>query len=139
MRKKFLPSFILFVGIVFLACSKDTDAPDVNSDPLMGNWKLKVITVNGQSQDVSNAACWKDSYISLDASAGKMYLSYPDQNTGTCAGEQESFQWSNKNGVYYIVQNGQEAPMPAQLLDNNQTLQMSLSEGNQTIIFSFRK
>lgn len=139
MRNIFLLNFLFFASIAFLACNKEDDTLGLNSDPLIGNWKLKAITANGQTADVSNTACWKDSYMSIDSSAGKLLLSYPSQNQGGCASDQDNFQWSNKNGTYYFVQNGLEAQMPVQLLDNNQTLQMNISEGTQTIIFSFRK
>lgn len=139
---KFLKLVSLFVFVCFglLSCQRDSeDGGSASSDPFVGNWKLKVVTYQGQSQDVSNATCWKDSNLAVDKSNAKFTLVVPNSDTGACESSADSYQWTKKDGVYYYTENGQQQQLPIKLLDNNATLQLTLSSNGSTFIFSFRK
>lgn len=122
------------------SCNRDTEEEGgISSDPFIGNWKLKAVTVNGQTQDVSNAACWKDSTLNVGESTANFTLSVPNSNTGACQSSQETYQWTKNNGTYYYTENGQQQTLPVQFFDNNNTLQLNLSSNGTTVSFSFRK
>lgn len=131
-------TLILLSFLFLFSCRSSTDEPE-NTDPLIGNWKLKVVTANGQSQDVSNADCWKDTTLNVDKSMAKFHLSFSNGNGGGCQVSDEQYQWSNTGRTYYYTENGQQKNLPVKLLDNNQTLQLTLAANDGTVIFSFRK
>ena len=141
--QKFLKliSLFLVLTIGLNSCQRESDdnGGGSSSDPFVGNWKLKVVTYQGQSQDVSNAACWKETTLVTDKSNSKFTLVVPNSNTGACENTSNSYQWTKKDGTYYYTENGQQQQLPIKLLDNNTTLQLTLSSNGSTIIFSFRK
>ena len=142
MKSTKLLSFIgaLLFSILFLVSCRNTDEDgESNADPFVGNWKLRVVTANGQSQDVSNVTCWKDTTLNVTETIAKFYLSVQNTQTGNCQTSQEQYQWSKNNDTYYYTENGQQYTLPIQFLDNNQTLQMSLNSNGTTVIFSFKK
>ena len=137
--KLFIVALLAFSFILSCNRSENDSLEPTGQDPIIGNWHLKAVTVNGQSADVSNAACWKDTKLNINSTTANFLLSVPNENTGNCENAQENYNWVKNNGVYYYTENGQQAQMPIKLLDNNQTLQLSLAEQSTTIIFSFRK
>ena len=139
---KFLKTISLFIVLLFgvISCSRDSESNGgSSSDPFIGNWRLKVVTYQGQSQDVSNTACWKDTNLVADKSNAKFTLIIPNSNGGGCQNTADSYQWTKKDGTYYYTENGQQQVLPIKLLDNNATLQLTLTSNGTTMIFSFRK
>lgn len=129
---------VLLTAIVLFSCRKDDAESPQSQDPIVGNWKLRALTYNGQTADVTNKACFKDSFMNFSAKQLNYKLSMPDNNN-QCQNATETVDWKNKNGIYYVVQNGQESPMGIKLTDNNMTLNWTLSENGQNITFTYRK
>jgi len=126
----------MLIGCLLLlgACKKEAEG---RNDPIIGNWKLRVVTYNGQSVEVTDRECFRDSYINVDRKTYTLHLSLPDD--GQCQSETVSAEWTVRNGQYYVVSNGTEQDAGVKLLDNNETLQMTINSGNGAYIFSFRK
>lgn len=137
---KFLKLIAIFCITIFTitSCNRDTEESKP-ADPFVGNWKLKAVTMNGQTQDVSNTACWKDSTLNVADATANFSLIVPNANTGACQTSQETYQWSKSNGTYYYTENGQQQTLPIQFFDNNTTLQLNLSVSGTVVSFSFRK
>ena len=133
-----LTAFLAITFLAILSCARDQEE-STPSDPFIGNWKLKAVSANGQTQDVSNAACWKDSKLNVSQSIAEFILSVPNANTGSCQSSQDSYQWSNNNGTYYYTENGQQQTLPIQFFDNNATLQLNLDVNGTVVSFSFTK
>lgn len=135
-----LLSLFLIIGFGLTACQNDRDdnGGGSSSDPFIGNWKLRVLTYQGQSQDVSNTACWKETTLVSDKSNAKFTLVVPS-DAGGCQNSVNTYQWTKKDGIYYYTENGQQQQLPIKLLDDNATLQLTLSSNGSNIIFSFRK
>ncbi len=117
------------------ACKKENDRETV--DPLVGNWKLRVVSYGGQSMEVTDRECFKDSYVNVDTRTYILHLSLPDD--GQCRSQTVSAEWLTREGRYYVISNGTETDAGVQLLDNNETLQMTIDSDNGPYIFSFRK
>ncbi|MDO5615534.1 MAG: hypothetical protein Q4G16_05045 [Cruoricaptor ignavus] len=140
--KTFLKPYSFFVipiiaCSILVACNRDDDKKTENNDPFIGTWKLRAVTANGSTADVTNVQCWKDTNINTTATTATLFLSLPSDNgcqTGT-----ENYQWSNSNGTYYYTQNGQQYELPIRILDNNSTLQLNISDQNTSVILSFTK
>lgn len=122
-----------------ISCQRDQEESTTPADPFVGNWKLKAVTMNGQTQDVSNVACWKETTLNADATNATFKLVVSNSNTGACQTSQETYQWTKNNGAYYYTENGQQQTLPIQFHDNNSTLQMNLDVQGTTVIFSFKK
>lgn len=133
-----LTAFLAITFLAILSCGRDQEE-STPSDPFIGNWNLKVLTIDGKSNDVSNLSCWKDTTLRADRSDAKFTLVIPNASTNVCENSSETYQWTKKNGTYYYSENGQEQMLPIQLLDNNQTLQLTLRTETSIIILSFRK
>ena len=133
-------SLFLILGFGLTACQsdRDDDGGGSSSDPFIGNWKLRVLTYQGQSQDVTNTACWKETTLVADKTNAKFTLVVPT-DAGGCQNSSDSYEWTKKDGIYYYTENGQQQQLPIKLLDNNQTLQLTLSSNGSSIVFSFRK
>ena len=133
-----LPILALFV---FSSCNRDDDEGGGGSsnDVLVGTWNLKVLTNNNGSYDVSNADCYKNSKIVANSNTFKLDFIIQNQDTGECDAQTYQLEWVKENGTYYEVANGQKSELPIQFLDNNQTLQLNLSSGADTVILSFQK
>ncbi len=131
-------SIALAIILLLSACTKTDTNNSTERDPLMGNWKLKALWQDGQTYDVSNAACFKDSYVNVNSKNYEMLLSIPKE-TGGCESQKVNGAWVKKNDKYYEVQNGQEYPLNIAFNDNNETMQMSIIENGVTIIFVYRK
>lgn len=134
--------WILGLSFLLFSCNRadDSDNGTSSNDPLVGYWKLRAVTTQNGSVDASNMDCWKDSYVNVEAKKLTFFLRY--QNGTTCVDDPGNFtsQWTNSNGTYYLVgDTGQQMEMPAKLLDNNQTLQVTITENNVTIVLSYRK
>lgn len=140
--------FLYVLGLMFFlfSCNRadesgnDGGGNSATVDPLVGYWKLKVVTVSQGSVDVSNVECWKESYIKVEPSTLEFFLRFKIDSG--CVNDQGNFSsnWTNVNGTYYLVgANGQQVEMPIKLLDGNQTLQVTTSESGQTMILSYRK
>lgn len=121
--------------LLFGACKKENDGK--TNDPLIGNWKLRVVTSGGQSVDVTDRECFRNSYVNVNTSTYTLYLSLP--NGEQCVSETVSAEWLIRDGRYYVVSNGVEEDAGVKLLDNNETLQMTINADNGAYIFSFRK
>lgn len=115
------------------------DNNNTSTDPIIGNWKLKVLTIGQQSFDATKIPCAKDSYLNVVQNTMELYFAVKETTKPTCTETKETSQWKKENGKYYSVQNGQVSELPLQLLDNNETLQLTLSLQGQSIILSFRK
>ncbi|MBP7174400.1 MAG: lipocalin family protein [Cloacibacterium sp.] len=137
--RKMVP--LLAITLLLFSCKRDGAGSEgeIITDPFVGNWKLRIITVNGQSTEVTNIACWKDTTMNVTANSAVFKLVFPNQQTGNCQNEQYTYTWVKKNDGYYFTENGQESLAPIKLLDNNQTLQLNLQTTQGAIIFSFRK
>lgn len=137
--KFFTPILMIMLSFGIFSCNRDADDQKL-SDPFIGVWKLRAFTGNGETIEVTNIECWKDTTLNVFETTGALEYVYPDQNTGQCANMTGSFQWVNSNGNYYSVENGQQELLPIKLLDNNQTLQFTtIDDDSNIVIFSFRK
>lgn len=126
---------VLFGCLLLLSCKKDRQE---SVDPLVGNWKLRVVTHGTQSVDVSNRDCFKDSYVNVDSKNYTLYLSLLNDN-GQCSDQTVNAEWLFRDGKYYVISNGVERDAGVKLLDNNETLQMTIDSDNGAYLFSFRK
>ena len=137
--KPYSSLMILAVGCsMLLSCNRDDDKKsETNNDPFIGTWKLRAVTANRSSADVTSVECWKDTNINTTATTATLFLSLPGNNG--CQNATENYQWRNDNGTYYYTQDGKQYQLPIKLLDNNSTLQLNISDQNASAILSFTK
>lgn len=132
--------YLLAMALIQFSCSKDNEAAQPEQDPLMGTWYLRALQVNGQTADVSNMACYKDTRFQVDEKMFTLTVSVTQSQTSTsCATQSQSAEWENANGTYYMTMNGQRQNAGIQLNDNNETLQMTITVDGEPAILVFRK
>lgn len=127
------------VAIFLFACKKEADPQNNSTDPFIGNWKLKGVIVNGQPTGVSNASCFKNSYLNVHAKEFIMYNSIP-KNDGTCSENTGKSAWVKANGKYYEIEGDQRILLDLIFNDNNQTLRVNApGENGQTVGLVYTK
>ncbi len=129
--KKASPRSFLLLG----ACKKENGRETV--DPLVGNWKLRVVSYGGQSMEVTDRECFKDSYVNVDTRTYILHLSLPDD--GQCRSRTVSAELLTREAGTMLSATERKRMPAVQLLDNNETLQMTIDSDNGPYIFSFRK
>lgn len=129
-RFSFLKVFtvILLLGLVFAGCEKEV--VNDNDDPIIGNWKLKAYVSNGDTTDVSNITCFKDSYINVTATTMSVKTMAP-KSGGGCETVEGSSNWENSNGRYWQVEGSEKTWLNITLSDNNSIL--SVNTPSQTV------
>ncbi len=114
---------------VFLLACKKEDVQNNSTDPLIGSWKMKALIVNGQSTDVSNAACFKNSTLNVNAKEFTMYTSVP-KDDGGCEENTSKAAWVNAGGKYYEVNGEERILLDLSFRDNNQIVQINAPNGS---------
>ena len=121
-------ALILLLGVLFVACEKETI--NNSDDPIIGNWKLVAYVSNGQTTDVSNSNCFKDSYFNVTASRMSLKTSVP-KNGGGCETVEGTSNWENVNGKYWQVEGSEKTLLNITFSDGNETLHINTP--NQTV------
>jgi hypothetical protein len=132
------PLFILLVFLASFACSDKEDEEPNTADPLVGNWHLVALEQNGQTVEITDQPCIKDSRLNVDPSTMTLTLSAPREQGGTdCQTESSSINWVNDNGTYYMVEDGDRQPAIFSLEPNNQlTVDITLDGNPLSLIFT---
>ena len=79
------PLLILIVFLAAFACSDKEDEEPNAVDPLVGNWHLIAVEQNGQTVEITDQACIKDSRLDVDPSAMTLTLSAPENKAAPIA------------------------------------------------------
>ncbi|ATA88777.1 hypothetical protein CGC58_02970 [Capnocytophaga stomatis] len=119
--------------------TKITANNNADSDPIIGNWKIRVIQDASATVEVTNKPCVKDTYLQADATSILFKLYLPDPKTNECQSGQEQYQWFRQGDTYYFNQNGQQFKLPIELRDNNQTLMLDYPTQSGNIKFYFTR
>ncbi len=112
---------------ILMSCQKTDNAPD---DPIIGNWKLKVVVTNGQTIDVSNRECFKDSYLRVTQKEMTISTSAPKETGGGCEKAEGTSKWENVNGKYWEVSGSDRTLLNITLLEDNEVLRLITSDSN---------
>ncbi|MFD1141731.1 hypothetical protein ACFQ4C_11460 [Larkinella insperata] len=133
-------SGLLAIALVQFSCKEKNDDPQPNQDPIIGSWYLKTLQANGQTADVANLACYKDTRFVADEKTLTLTVSAPKQQGSTdCQTQSQSAQWEKDGGKYYMVANGQRSDAGIQLNEAGQTLQMMVTADGEPVTLTFQK
>lgn|SRR5690606_21558589 len=132
------PLIILIALLAAFACSDKEDEEPNTDDPLMGNWHLVALEQNGQTVDVTEQACLKDSRLNVTQTTMTLTLSAPrEQGSADCQTESSSIDWVNDNGTYYMVEDGDRQPAIFSLEPDNQLIvDITLEDMPLSLIFT---
>jgi hypothetical protein len=129
---------ILIVLLAAFSCSDKEDEEPNNSDPLIGMWQMVALKQNGQTVDITDQTCLKDSQMNVSETTMTLTLSAPKQQGGAdCQTESSSVGWTNEDGTYYTVEDG-EKKTAIFLLAPDQSLHVDITlDGNPlTLVFN---
>ena len=132
------PLIILIALLAAFACSdKEDEEPDI-TDPLMGNWHLVALEQNGQTVEITDQPCIKDSRLDVERGTMTLTLSAPrEQGSTNCQTESSSIDWVNDNGTYYMVEDGDRQPAIFSLEPDNQLIvDITLDDTPLSLIFT---
>lgn len=125
------------LAVTFLmACEKES--ANATDDPIIGNWKLKTVITNGETVDVSNRECFKDSYFNVTTKEMKLSTSAPKQGGG-CEKEEGTAKWENVNGKYWEVSGSDRTLLDITLLENNTVLRLNATNNGNPIQMFYAK
>ncbi|GAA4792285.1 hypothetical protein GCM10023231_20360 [Olivibacter ginsenosidimutans] len=130
---------ILLISAMTISCSKKNEDEPIPTDPVIGTWKLRAIYSGGSATDVTDKACFKDSYLKVDEKMMNLTLSAPNSTTEACQTQNLSVEWLNENGTYYWINNNEKSPADFSLNDNNETLQLNITSAGEQVSLIFRK
>ncbi|GJQ07757.1 hypothetical protein CAPN010_19150 [Capnocytophaga cynodegmi] len=112
---------------------------NTDSDPIIGNWKIRVIQDDSGAVEVTDKPCVKDTYLQADATTILFKLYLPNPKTNQCESGQEQYQWFKQGDTYYFNQNGKQYKLPIELRDNNQSLKLDYPTQSGIIKFYFTR
>ena len=132
------PLIILIALLAAFACSDKDDEEPNTTDPLVGNWQLIALEQNGQTVEIIDQPCIKDSRLDVDPSTMTLMLSAPRaQDSTDCQTESSSIDWVNDDGTYYMVEDGDREPAIFSLEPDNQlTVDITLDGSPLSLIFT---
>ncbi|GAB2800551.1 hypothetical protein GCM10027275_53240 [Rhabdobacter roseus] len=132
---------VLFLTILGLSFScKDKDSVQPEQDPLVGVWKLRALQAGGQTADVTELACYRDTRFEITENNLLLTVSVPaQQGSSNCQQQSQSATWEKTDGKYYMISDGQRQDSGIQLNDNNQTLQLPVTVNGEQMLLVFRK
>lgn len=132
------PLIILIALLAAFACSDKDDEEPNTTDPLVGNWQLIALEQNGQTVEITDQPCIKDSRLDVDPSTMTLMLSAPRaQDSTDCQTESSSIDWVNDDGTYYMVEDGDREPAIFSLEPDNQlTVDITLDGSPLSLIFT---
>ena len=132
------PLIILIALLAAFACSDKDDEEPNTTDPLVGNWQLIALEQNGQTVEITDQPCIKDSRLDVDPRTMTLMLSAPRaQDSTDCQTESSSIDWVNDDGTYYMVEDGDREPAIFSLEPDNQlTVDITLDGSPLSLIFT---
>ncbi|QNL51677.1 hypothetical protein H8S90_08935 [Olivibacter sp. SDN3] len=130
---------IMVIAGVNLACSKDDDENNPETDPIIGTWNLRAVHDGEETVDVTDRECFRDSRFIIDETVMDLTLSVPDEDTEECQTETINGAWVRENGNYYLLNGEQRQQTGIVLNDDNQTLQMVITANGRQVGLIFRR
>ncbi|WP_155283661.1 lipocalin family protein [Capnocytophaga felis] len=115
------------------------DSGNTSTDPLIGNWRVRVIQDASATVEVTDKPCVKDTNLKVDATTVLFTLYLPNPKTNECKSAQEQYKWSKQGDTYYYEANGQKYKLPIELRDNNQSLMLDYPAQSGNIKFYFTR
>lgn len=119
--------------------TKVTTDSNTSNDPIIGNWRVRVIQDDSGTVEVTDKPCVKDTNLKIDETTVLFTLYLPNPKTNECGSGQEQYKWSKQGNIYYYELNGQKYKLPIELRDNNQTLMLDYPTESGNIKFYFTR